>query len=268
MDPILKMCIRFIFYIIPVLGVTGIFISCSERPKDNPFDPSGHEPVSLSVLSFNQSIRLSWGDPDLAYFTGFNIYRKAEGIDKSYTRIAENMLQTRRDFTDYQIQYHTTYSYYITVNGTDMESQPSQTVSITPGPGYNWIVDTENFEIIKTTYDTEHIISTYSTSWPPTDIAVSSAADAVIVLYLRYGIVEKLDLTGNFVAGYEQIAYPGAIAYEPVDSLFWIADTSGILYTLHPRKDEINIVSYSLSQPVYIDVAQQKDLRYLYLGQK
>lgn len=254
------MSIRFIVHLISVLSLAGFFTSCSERTKDNPFDPSGNEPVVLNVLSFEQTVELNWGDPDLVDYSGFNIYRREHGTEDTYKLIAENMLSTRRSFTDYNIEYYKIYSYYITVVGLNMESRPSRTVSITPGPGYIWIIDNGNFEIIKTTYDTKHIIETYNTSWPPTDMAVSSEVGAGIVLYLGYGIVEKLSLMGHFQERYEQITHPGAIAYEPVDSLFWIADTSGILYTLDSRTDEINVVSISLSQPVYIHVAPQNNI--------
>ena len=62
-----------------------MLLSCSERKKDNPFDPSGTEPVILNVLSFDKRVDLSWNDPDLTDYSGFNIYRVNTETSRPYT---------------------------------------------------------------------------------------------------------------------------------------------------------------------------------------
>ncbi len=242
---------------VALLVVFSLF--CSERKKDNPFDPAGKEPVKLSILSFDMRVELSWDNPDISDYKGFNIYRQEEGVDDSFKKIAENILPDTRQFND-NVDYEKTYRYFITVRGTDIESQPSGTVSITPGPGLNWIVDKWGYQILKTTYDVEHTILTYETNWPPTDMALSKDIGTAVILYQGSGTVEEIDLSGGFKNRYNQIKYPTAVVFEPVDSKFWIADSSGYLYRLDTQSDEVRVIYSSLSRPVALHCAPAKNL--------
>jgi len=235
-------------------------ISCSERDKDNPFDPGGEEPVNLLARSFQESVELSWNSPNLIDFTGFNIYRKAEDSEQFFTRIAELSVFTR-NYTDTNIIFGTTYVYNIRVASGSLESIPSDPVVVTPGPGFNWIVDETSFQIRKTSYDLSYTFLALDT-YPkmPTDMAVSPGLGAGIILYNRSSLIEEIDLSGASRNQYEQISYPYAVAYDPVGTLFWIVDSSGFLYTLDTRTDIIRNRSASLSKPISIHIASEKNL--------
>ena len=114
--------------------------SCSERKQDNPFDPSGETPIHLSAYSISERVDLSWNSPDIIDYTGFNIYRKNESSGGPFTRIGE-VSRLFRNYTDTTISYGNTYIYYVKVASGHLESLPSRAVSVTPGPGFNWIVD-------------------------------------------------------------------------------------------------------------------------------
>jgi DNA-binding beta-propeller fold protein YncE len=124
----------------------------------------------------------------------------------------------------------------------------------------NWIVDKWGYQLLKTTYDVEHTILTYETNWPPTDMALSKDIGTAVILYQSSGTVEEIDLSGGFKNRYNQIKYPTAVVFEPVDSKFWIADSSGYLYQLDTQSDEVRVIYSSLSRPVALHCAPTKNL--------
>jgi hypothetical protein len=237
-----------------------ILLSCSERDKDNPFDPTGDAPVILGARSINKSVELSWSQPDLVDYTGFNLYRKKEGAEQFFTRIAE-LLPVSRIYTDTTVEYGSVYIYFIKVASGNLESRPSEAVSVTPGPGFNWIVDHDAFQILKTSYDLSYTFLVYDT-YPgmPTDMAVSTSLETGVILFNRSGVIQEIDFSGNLKSQYEEIRYPYAVAYDPVGSLFWITDSSGFLYTLDTQADDINYSYVSLSKPISIHIAPEKNL--------
>lgn len=243
-----------------ILYLIFFLMNCADRRKDNPFDPSGNLPVRLDVLSYDARVDLSWGDPDVVDYNGFRLYRRVIHEQGDFEMIADGLLPSTRSFIDPHVEFEKIYDYYITVLGSGMESRPSNTVTIKPGPGLNWIVDKWGMQLIRTTYDMEHTIFEITTNWPPTDMAVSRAINRGVVLYLINGMVEERTLTGNHEAYYDQFHYPVSIAYDAVDSLFWIADSIGSLYTLDTRNDEVNLISNSLMRPIHVTIAANTDI--------
>jgi hypothetical protein len=245
--------------ILTFISLTILF-SCSERDRDNPFDPGGDEPVSLSARSINKSVELSWSNPNLMDHSGFNIYRKQEGSEQFFTRIAALPLFPR-NYTDTTISFGNTYVYYVKVASGTLESGPSEAVSVTPGPGFNWIVDETSFQVRKMSYDLSYTFIALDT-YPgmPTDMAVSTGLETGVILYNRSSIIQEIDLSGNLRNQYEQIRHPYAVAFDSVGSLFWIVDSSGILYTLDTQANNINYVYVSFSNPISIHIAPEKNL--------
>jgi len=237
-----------------------ILVSCSERDKNNPFDSGGDAPVGLSARSISKSVELSWNRPDLLDYTGFNIYRKKESVEQYFTKIGE-LLPVRLTYTDTSVEYGNTYSYFIKVASGYLESRPSETVSVTPGPGYNWIVDETSFQIRKTSYDLSYTFLIYDT-YPgmPTDMAVSNELETGVILYNRSGVIQEIDFSANLKNQYEAIKSPYAVAYDNIGSLFWIVDSSGILYTLDSQTNKISLVSIAFTKPISIHIAPEKNL--------
>ncbi len=248
--------------LIKMIILCGLMLtfSCSDRDKVNPFDSSGDISLSLGIVSYEKNIELTWDRPQVDGFSGFNVYRKAEGYDKSFVRIARDLPPGSRKYIDNDIEYERTYIYYITISGYDIESRPSEKVSINPGPGFNWIVDKWGYQIIKTTYDLEHKILFYDTDWPPTNMALSKDLGVGVILYLGFNTVDKINLNGERTGQYTQIEFPIDIVYDHVDSLFWIVDSSGILYSLNTKTDRIVKVSQDFIKPTALFIAPEKDL--------
>jgi len=237
-----------------------LIVSCSERNQNNPFDSNGDAPVNLRAQSIDESVELSWIGPNLIDYTGFNLYRKQEGVDQFFTRIAE-LPAIARTYTDTTVEFGNKYIYFIKVASGNLESRPSGEVSVRPGPGFNWILDETYYKILKTSYDLSYIYLYYDT-FPgrPTDMAVSNNLRTGVILYTRSGLVEEIDFSGNRKNQYEGIRHPYRIAYDPVGTLFWIADSSGILYTLNTRSGQIRVVNSSLSNPISIDIAASQNI--------
>jgi hypothetical protein len=243
-----------------LLLLTIILVSCSERERDNPFDPSGDIPVHIRVRTIDESVEISWDGPNLVDYTGFNIYRKEEGSTQSFSRIAE-LSRFTRNYTDTAVSFGTSYIYYLRVASGSLESRPSEPVAVTPGRGFNWIVDETSFQIRKVSYDLSYTFLAIDT-YPgmPTDMAVSKKLETAVILFNRSSKIQEIDLSANFKNEYNQIKYPYAVAYDSVGTLFWIVDSSGYLYTLDTRSNFIRNISSSLSNPIAIDIAPTKNL--------
>ena len=198
--------------------------------------------------------------PNLVDYTGFNLYRKEEGVDQAFARIIE-LPRGRRSYTDTTITYGNMYKYFIKVASGNLESRPSEEVSVNPGPGYNWIVDETSYKVVKTSYDLSYTFFYYDT-FPgrPTDIAVSNTHKTAVILCTAAGLVQEIDFSGNLIDQHTQIRNPYAVAYDPVGSLFWIVDSSGILYTLNPQNGDIWPENSSLSKPISIHIAAEKNI--------
>jgi len=237
-----------------------LVVSCSERNQNNPFDSTGDAPVKLRIQSINKSVEISWLGPNLIDYSGFNLYRKQDGVDQFFTRIAE-LPAIGRAYTDTTVEYGNKYIYFIKVAAGNLESRPSEEISVRPGPGFNWILDETSYKILKTSYDLSYTFLVYET-YPgmPTDMAISNSLQTGVILYTRVGLVETIDFSGHRRNQYEVIKHPYAIAYDPNGALFWIADSSGILYTLNSQTDAIRVVHSSLSKPISIDIAATQNI--------
>jgi hypothetical protein len=193
-------------------------------------------------------------------YTGFNIYRKADAVEQSFSQIA-TLSRFTRDYTDTTISFGTTYTYYIRLASGSLESRPSESVTVTPGPGFNWIVDETSFQVRKLSYDLSYTFLAYDT-YPgmPTDMAISTELATGVILFNRFSKVQEIDLSANLKGEYKQIKYPYAVGYDPVGTLFWIVDSSGYLYTLNTQSNAVRIISQSLSNPIAIDIAPEMNL--------
>ena len=248
----MKVCLLFFVLI--------LFVSCSKRNRDNPFDSTGDQPVNLYGHSLNKSVQLSWDLPNLVDYTGFNLYREEQDVDETFTRVAE-LAPTATSYTDLTVEFGFTYNYFIKVAAGNLESRSSNEISVTPGPGYNWIIDETSYKVVKTSYDLSYTLLVYDT-YPdrPTDMAVSSHLNTGVILFTRSGLIQEINLSGNLNMQHREIQYPYAIAYDPVSTLFWIADSSGVLYTLDTGNHSIIPIYSSLSKPISLNIAAQQNI--------
>jgi DNA-binding beta-propeller fold protein YncE len=121
-------------------------------------------------------------------------------------------------------------------------------------------VDKWGYQVLKTTYDLQKKIVYYDTDYPPTNMALSKELRTGIILYLNSNTVDKINFKGERITRYSQIENPMDIVFNQADSLFWIVDSSGILYSLNSKTDQLEEVSRSLIQPtnLVLDITRKR----------
>jgi hypothetical protein len=232
--------------------------SCAERGKNNPFDPNGQLKIYLNVTSNEQGVELSWDKPNLEGYSGFRIHRRWEGVDSTFRIIETNLPPESRQYIDKNASYLERYSYYLTVIGEGIESKPSNTVSIVPGPGDVWIVDKWGYQLVHSTYDVEHVVANYYTNWPPTDLAIATNLQKGLILYNNDGIIEGFDMISlQSLAQITTIKHPFKVLYDQEVTSFWVIDSSGYLYRIDASTFEVHLVPSILDKPVLISISGQ-----------
>ena len=103
---------------------TLIWLSrCTERSRDNPFDPNSNSKtrVNLSVEPENNQAHLSWSVENIQDFTGFIIYRSVDGSEfVRYQEIAPSFTT----FTDTALNYYQWYKVF-EPNGLTIRLEPN-----------------------------------------------------------------------------------------------------------------------------------------------
>jgi hypothetical protein len=249
------------WYRLVIIGALVVFTrSCAEREKQNPFDPNGELNLNLNIISRGAEVELIWNQPNLQDYSGFRIYRRREGLDSTFTVIETLLPPASRQYSDTQTDYQQRYSYYLTVVGTGVESRPSNTVSIVPGPGNVWIVDKWGYQLVNTTYDVEHVIANFYTNWPATDLAIAPEQQQGLILYNDYGIMEGFNMSAlQPLAQIITIAHPFKALYDPAEAVFWVIDSSGYLYRINISTYQVQLVPSILDKPVQISMSGQAE---------
>lgn len=253
----MKICIDKKHNIFLLLILLGIYLySCTERNRENPFASNGKNPISINIKAFDRNIELSWNKPDLYGFMGYNLYRSEDGGD-NYIKLKE-LLPSQTSYIDTIVEFRKKYYYNIKIVGHGIESVPTNTVSIVPGPGLNWIVDYNGYQIIKTTYDLQHIIVGYLTNWRPLDIAIAKSLGYGLGICEYSNVIEKFDLiTGDFIEGISNnlLNLPKEIEYDSLGSNFWLLDYGGNLYRMNAGSGSLSLIDSTLEDPAEIEIS-------------
>ena len=241
-----------------------IFGSCSDRNKDNPFDPQGVQPLSLQITGFTNYIALSWNSPNVTGYSGFNLYRSEFVEIDSFEIFKSGISPEQRLFDDTDIETGKHYYYYMTIFGQGVESKPSATVSAVPGNGYNWIVDQSGFEIVKLTYDLQTPLIRFYTNMRPRDMAVSKNKNKGLILFPGFGEIHQINLeNGEVESVIEGISHPYAIEYDEPAETFWVIDSSGFLYKISDSDFMPQLASDAFTKPLYLTLGSKNG--YLYI---
>lgn len=187
------------------------FLSCSERDRLNPFDPSGNikSPVDLSVSPVNQLAKLEWTIHNITDFKGFRLYR---AVDSENYSLYQEFPPEARSFTDTPLQYYHWYHYRITVLGYQTESPPSNAVNIFPGPGVVWLLSRYGYSIHQLSYDLNHSLKIYQTNYPPIHWDLDFAHNEIWMAHAQYRYISRL----NLMLGYEDFFFQNHFE-KPID---------------------------------------------------
>lgn len=236
--------------------------SCTERDRDNIFDPDAEidsVDLRLSVDSADSLITLSWAMPYSVEYSGFNVYRKIEG--ESNFRFLNKVNKNRRAYRDTVLNYDLEYQYYITILGIDGESPPSFRTKSVPGPVSFWILDHGLFIIANTTFDLRHNRLLMYGIWAPENMAFDNPNKRALVTYPLYHYLELFDTeTGRIYANQTDIEYPYDCLYNQRQARFWVTDSSGGLYSVDPQTGASLLLSNFPQKPHQIRINSDNNI--------
>jgi hypothetical protein len=235
-----------------------ILLSCSERGRDNIFDPQNDRKtidIGFSVTSQDTLISLFWNSPRDVIYRSFNIYRKADG--QAEFELHAVIPKGISIYNDYEIEFDRPYSYYLTINGETEESYPTKTVSITPGPGSVWMLDRYLWEIVKLSYDLSSTAIRKAGAWRPENLELGEKVGLITYPTFRYLEIFNTD-NGNIIDGNSNLRSPFDAAYDPEHGLFWVVDSIGSLYKIDTSEAGEQLVTQELSKPVQIEYLDKK----------
>ena len=241
-----------------------------ERSRDNPLDPKAKDDpgLNLSVLSYNDRVELSWNEINLTDFIGFNVYRKTHP-DSGFILIDSGLQLGSTKYIDRNIRYQIDHSYYLTIQGVSSESSPSNKLSITPGQGYNLIVDKWGYQIYKTTYDNKYSMKRFYTDWSPQDIAIDPERKVALITQpagRRMNLIETEDATHITTISYNDYSFvdnPYLVEYDARNRMFWVSDSGGFVYRVSSFDYSVNSITSEIVKPDEIFVNQND--RFVYI---
>lgn len=232
-----------------------MLVSCADRERNNIFDPDsgiGAIDVGLRATGLETSIRLSWysaGDID---YNGVKIYRRLPFEDRFEHLIT--LPRNRYSYTDTIAITDETYTYYMTLIGSDFESPPSRQVQAVAGPGDIWLLDRWDFEALNLSYDLRVIKKRRYGVWIPENMAIAKQENMAMITYPLYGYFEIFDLDRSYerLYGWADLERPFDCLFETASRSFWVTDSSGGLYKVSPRSGIITTVSSDLIRPTLL----------------
>ncbi|MDZ7262750.1 MAG: hypothetical protein ONB05_11685, partial [candidate division KSB1 bacterium] len=181
-------------------------------------------PQGLKVISKKNLVILSWEPLASQDLVGINIYRKSQReVDFRKLFFAP---PSATQYEDRAVVYDTTYYYQISGVSATFETPRSDPVSITPGPTYNWVADTDNGQIVKLTHDGLHEIFRVSIDGYPTALSVDVRTGTAWVIEGMMDRIYQLSQDGTFLRFLTGFKEPVDVAIDERTSSLWVADKS------------------------------------------
>ncbi len=225
--------------------VVALFGYCRERPHDNIFDPNNPArtmDIGLRVGGLDSTIVLDWNRPRDVEFLSYLIYRQQEG-ERSFRRIAQLPVSQTR-YVDSLILADVTYRYYLTLQGREKESLPTEVKSSITGPGHIWMIDGYFFEVQQISYDMNQLNKRIFGIWLPENIAFHPGGKTALITYPLFNYVQIVLLdTGEELAFSNDFHRPYDALFNTVSGRYWLTDSSGGFYSVDPRTLEFETLS-------------------------
>ena len=216
-------------FLILFLGL--LFLSCSDRERNNPLDPQNSVTKGrisgISISSRERSIYLSWQPLAIANVDSILVYRQnVDGYFNHYKSLQKNS----SSFVEANTQYGQSYTYYVTAKVGDYESPPSDKVSIVPGPTYLWVGDLANGYFSRFTYDLRSTIFSFGILRYPKLIAVLPKDRSAWCYSLFSDVLYKLDEDGVANMAFYNLGRITDLAADTSYQELWIAQLdSGLI---------------------------------------
>ncbi|RMH61427.1 MAG: hypothetical protein D6677_11760 [Calditrichaeota bacterium] len=237
-----------------------LFGSCRERPHGNVFDPlnkSQKLELGFTAAGTDSLIRLNWYRPSEPAFTAYNLYR-ATSADSGFERLAQ-LPPAQTVFQDSTVRVDVMYRYYMTLQGPEGESFPTEVVQSITGPGAIWMTDSYLFEVREISYDMNRLLTRLFGLWKPERVAFSSDGTRALITYPIINYMHLVDIhTGEEIAGNTGLHRPYDALYNAGQHTFWVIDSSGGLYQADAQNLEVHKLSDAPRHP--FQIAAMKDV--------
>lgn len=238
---------------------TLIGARCDYRSRSNPLDPENEitrgKPTGLSAISAMDSVWLSWPDMNFPNLDQYVIYR----ADSSPASVAQvgSVPATNRTFLDTGLIYNKTYTYRISAQVDDFESQRSDPVSITPGPTFKWVLDYGSGVITKLSHDGRHPVFQTNYNGYPEKIAVNSADGSGWVFDEFLNRIYHLDRNGRLLRSFENYNRIRDLEIDPRTGGLWLVDGQNArLIKINANGEKVFNLS-NLSRPTALAVGMK-----------
>ena len=206
--------------------IAWLTIGCSDRERLNPIDPlnpkTGGIPVGLSVISLRDTVKLSWQALELRSLSGYRIYRRTNN-NASFS-VIDSVAGNMQSFSEVGLALGVHYVYRITAYSGATESNPSDTVGITPGPAFTWIADAASQSIFKLTHDGLHQIFRAGSFQRPSRLQANPKTGQLWVLDGVTQELRRVEANGAVSAIRIVLSRPIDLAVDSVENSVWVVD--------------------------------------------
>lgn len=237
-----------------------IVLSCAERQRENPLDPSNPNTqgkiTGLSVVSFDDRITLSWTPFLVDDYQGTRIFRKSSLVDtlSEIAFVGGNVSSFDDSGSGLNFEGQVTYNYRVQAITTDFGSLLSEEVAITPGPSRVWIGQTASPVLSRLTHDASHFILGNNEIFQVGGFALKKHKKGLWVSDLIRGVVLSVDDQGVVQKALNGLITPRAIEYDPNREFLWIWQQSASSVVFSDTSGEIIGVAQPFGSSVSIAV--------------
>ena len=212
---------------VAMLCLTWLTTGCSDRERANPLDPlnpkTHGKPVGLRAISLRDTVALSWQLLGLRGLSGYRIYRRAQ--PSAVFSLVDSVSGEISGFRESGLQLGRRHVYRITAFSPSTESNPSDTVSITPGPACTWVADPGG-AVVKLTHDGLHEILRVDDLLEPIRLQANPKTGQVWVIDSLTGEVSCWEADGRFSGVAIELERPVDVALDTTENSIWVGDAN------------------------------------------
>ncbi len=210
-----------------IAAVTVLLSACSDRSRENPFDPRNPEtqgrPTGTAVISVLDTIRVSWQPMALRDLTGYTVYRKLAG-EPDFSPLAEISARSNH-YEDRSHRFGILHQYRVVVKVGAEVSPPSDEVAITPGPTIAWLADVNDGTLVKLTHDGRHELLRTFAFPAPERVKIDARRGNVWVLDEFTGRLGRVNFSGADKQIFDDFVQPVDLVLDGEDGSIWVADS-------------------------------------------
>ena len=236
-----------------------ILSQCSERDRNNPLDPlnpnTQGRPIRPNVVSYQDTVVLSWQRLQLTSVVQYNMYRRLQH-ESSFSLIG-SVDGGASEYVEVGAATDTIRYYRISALTSSFESPLSDSVQIRPGPTYVWAIDFERGQLVKLTHDGAHELFRTGSYIRPLDIAVNPNDHSAILIDPIYAEANRYTGFGQLDGTFSIGRASAKIVIDPFDGSFWVMERDSAAVAHYAKSGELVVRITGFVEPVDIEFDNQ-----------